>query len=140
MTWSLHYESAPFVGSFAAGNPEVSFWYYFYDTFLPSIGWTTASSAFGAAESYFLYKKEVVQADGSAMKWCMIAEHEWGQYDLNLWSMPWTTTTPSVTGNITVTALSSQYDAWNGVGNQLQIWVSDEDSTCFLIKDRDPSG
>lgn len=141
MTWSLHYESAPFVGSLSnATNPEISFWYYFYDTFLPSIGWTTASSEFSSSQTYFLFKKEVVQADGSAMKWCMIAEHEWSSYDLNLWSMPWTTTTPEITGNISVTSVSSTFYSWEGAGNQLQIWVSDQDSTCFFIKDRDPSG
>lgn len=141
MTWSLHYESAPFVGSISdASNPEISFWYYFYDTFLPSIGWTTASSTFSASQTYFLTKKEVVQADGSTMKWCLIFEHEWSSYDLNIHSMPWNTTAPDITGSIGYTGISSQFDAWKGTGKQLQLWVSDQNSTCFLIKDRDPTG
>lgn len=146
MTWTLNYESGPadyITHGFNQVNPAISFWYYFFDTFLPTKGWTTSSSAHSSSQTYFLCKKEVTQFDGTLLKWCFIYEFEWSSNDLNIFTMPWTTNTPSTTDSISYIPISTDWRGWLGSGSgdfdgrRLQVWESDQDDTCFFVKTRD---
>ena len=53
--------------------------------------------------------------------------------------MPWTTTTPDITGYHALNALNTNWGGWMDSAGSLQIWETDQDPTAFLIKSKNSS-
>ena len=142
MTWTLVHESdlltTPVTNSSPQSQPHIAFWYYFFETFLPTRGWSVqVDGPYSVNQNYFLVNKTTTDGYGNSVIWKMLIEMEWGTQDVIMNHCPLDNDTVDKTGKIGCLS-NSAFAGLLKTDTHLQIWQSDA-AGGFLIKTRDTS-